>query len=174
MVRLLLPPVRKRSGPYSYSPGVHTGRTNRTYRQTDRQTQRWTDATELRDLSFVIGRVISSSSMASLVQHLASVVAVAVSRPTVLRRSGCSRCSPTASHLVLQPPLQVDTLLALFLQRTYCRPFLSHLPRYEKQSIRRLRTTDAGRTREKSTKLSKKLQQYVYTRRQNDGQRKCY
>ena len=27
MVRLLRPPVRKRSGPYSYSPGAHTGRT---------------------------------------------------------------------------------------------------------------------------------------------------
>ena len=24
MVRLLLPPVRKRRGPYSYSPGAHT------------------------------------------------------------------------------------------------------------------------------------------------------
>ena len=51
MVRLLLPPVRKRSGPYSYSPGTHTGHNAysniHSHRQrdteTDRQSHRETD-----------------------------------------------------------------------------------------------------------------------------------
>ena len=86
---------------------------------------------KLINLSFVIGCTAAQSTRPSIVEHLAAVVATAAASAAVLGPSSRIHCSSTASHLCMQPALQVQALLTLFLQRTDCRLFLSHLPRWE-------------------------------------------